>query len=321
MIKQGIVLVVALAICLGLCSVGLAQEKIKIGILLTSDAAQYVENQKGLLDQFEKSGYGKNKVDFNIQFAGNDKAKMLAIVNEFQANNVNIIIPVGTPAAIVAAGAEKNTPVVFSLVFDPVSSKIADNWESSGNNTTGTSTMVDMAAIVNAIRKIVKVARVGVLYTEAETNTVQQLDAFKKIQETSKITVIPAMMAKPEDATAAVNSLAGKVDAIFCTGGTVVDKGLADIVAAAKANKILTTAHMAEKAKKGVLITVSSSSYMLGQLAAKKAIQVLNGKKPSELPLETLKSYDITINKKTATESGITVPGFVISLAKDVIEK
>ncbi|MBU0502891.1 MAG: ABC transporter substrate-binding protein [Candidatus Omnitrophica bacterium] len=320
MLKQGIVVVVVLAICLGLCSIALAQEKIKIGIVLTSNASHYLDTQKGILDQFEKSGYGKDKVDFNIQFAENNKDKMLAIVNEFQANKVNLIIAVGTPAAIVASQAEKNIPVVFSLVFDPISSKIAKDWGSSGNNTTGTSTMVDMAAIINAMRKITKVVRLGVIYTEGEANTTQQLAALQKIQETSKITVIAANLAKAEDATAVANSLIGKVDAIFITGGTTVTKALTDITTVAKNNKIMTVAHMADRAKQGVLLCVSSSSYMLGQLSTKKAIQILNGKRPAELPIELLKQYDITINNAIAKASDIKVPASMLSIAKNIIE-
>ncbi|MFH1397442.1 MAG: ABC transporter substrate-binding protein [Candidatus Omnitrophota bacterium] len=320
MFKQGIVVVIVLAICLGLGSIGLAQEKIKIGIVITSDAAHYLEAQKGSVDQFEKSGYGKDKVDFTLKNGENDKEKITAIVNEFSANKVNVIIPVGTVAAIATAKAEKNIPIVFSLVFDPISSKIAKSWESSGNNNTGTSTMVDMAAIVNAMRKIVKVARIGVIYTETEDNTVQQLEAFKKIQETSKITVVPVNLAKVEDTVSVTNSLVGKVDAIFVTGGTTVSKALTDITTVANNNKLLTAAHMADRAKKGVLLCVSSSSYMLGQLAAKKAIQILNGKSPSDIPIELLKSYDITINKKSAIAAGIKIPGPVLSIAKEIIE-
>jgi len=59
-----------------------------------------------------------------------------------------MILVVGTSAAVALAKDVKDVPIVFSMVYDPVDSKIAGDWKSSGNNTTGASPKVPMARLV-----------------------------------------------------------------------------------------------------------------------------------------------------------------------------
>jgi putative ABC transport system substrate-binding protein len=66
--------------------------------------------------------------------------------------------------------------------------------------------------------------------------------------------------------------------------------------------------------EKGVLLTLSANSFRLGELAGKKVALVLRGAKPSDIPIETLKTYDLSVNLKTADAIGAKVPAKLLIL-------
>jgi putative ABC transport system substrate-binding protein len=134
-------------------------------------------------------------------------------------------------------------------------------------------------------------------------------------------TVVPANLAKVEDAGDVVNQLAlSTVDSIFITGGTVVGDSLKQILEVARIAKIPTVSHLLERVENGVLLAVAANSFSLGKLAGQKASEVLHGIKPEYIPIEYLEQYDIWINMKTARQIMINMPDRFLKIATKVIE-
>mgnify|MGYP001038284869 CR=1 FL=1 len=148
-----------------------------------------------------------------------------------------------------------------------------------------------------------------------------QLDGLKKLQDKMGFVVIAANVANAEEAGGVTRSLVGRVDSIFITGATTVGKGLKDIVEVATKSKIPTVAHLADRAEKGVLVVASANPFKLGELAGKKAAQILRGARPSDIPIETLKSYEIAVNLKIANAMGIKIPATLLKAATKVIKE
>ncbi len=321
MLKKLLVLGLLVTVGLFFTQGASAQEKLKkVGIVQFSDEDFFVEGLKGVLAQMKKQGFDESKVLFDIRNAKGKKDKAIEIIKEFKEKGLNLVIAMGTESVIAAYNEIKDIPIVFSTVFDPVGSGVAKSWNSSGNNTTGSSTWVDMSSIVSVIRKICPGKRIGIIYTEEEKNTVLQVEELKKIQTILDFSVIPANLDKVEDAVNVANSLVGRVDCIFITGGTVVGRGLEAILGVIKKAKLPTIAHLQTRAKQGVLIVLAANSFNVGELAGKKVVQVLNGVKPSLIPIEIVGQYDITINLKTAKEIGLKIPDSLLKRAAKVIE-
>jgi putative ABC transport system substrate-binding protein len=297
-----------------------AQEKIKIGIVRYSEESGYPDGQKGILEQLKKEGFDATKVDFDIRTAEGSKDKLIEILKEFRAKNPNLIIALGTTPVIEAYKEFKDIPIVATIVFDLVGAGVAKTWERSDTNVTGTCTWVDLSTMIRTLRQVSPVKRLGVLYNEKEVNAVLQLDELKKIEAKMDFTVIAANVATAEEAGDVTRSLVGQVDSIFITGATTVGKGLKDIVEVANKSKIPTVAHLADRSEKGILVAVSANPFKLGELAGKKAAQILRGARPTDIPIETLKSYDIAINLKTAAAMGIKIPVTLLRAATKVVE-
>ncbi|MEI3110842.1 MAG: ABC transporter substrate binding protein [Oscillospiraceae bacterium] len=70
-----------------------------------------------------------------------DSTTLNQIASDLVADNVDVIIPIATPAALImqTATEENQIPVVFSAVSDPVSAGLVESLDAPGSNVTGTS--------------------------------------------------------------------------------------------------------------------------------------------------------------------------------------
>ena len=68
----------------------------------------------------------------------------------------------------------------------------------------------------------------------------------------------------------------------------------------------------------GGLISKGIDYFELGKMAGEKAALVLDGKKPSEVPVETMPELAITINTATADKLGIKISDDILNNATKV---
>ena len=297
-----------------------AQAGKKIGILVWSEDTHYKEAKDGFTEQMSKAGFGEAKVSFTVENAGGNKVKASEIARKFAAANMDMVISIGTSATVAVAKEIKSVPVVFSVVYDPVESKIAQDWRISGNNTTGTSSKVPMSALLENVKKLAPVKSLAVLYTPGERNSEAQLKDLKASEEQFSIRIVPVPLTNRDEVTPIVTDVAGKVDALYLSGSSIVGDMLAAIVDIATKARVITVTHLGEKVEKGVLLGVYANSRELGRLAGEKAVTVLKGAKPSSIPIEPLRKLDVAVNMKTAKAGGIDVPAAFLKTATRVIE-
>ncbi|MBF0619774.1 MAG: ABC transporter substrate-binding protein [Candidatus Omnitrophica bacterium] len=303
-----------------LAGTSVAANPVKIGILRTGDQAHYLAAQDAIMAELNKEGFDASKVVVDIQSAGDKKENVAAIAKGFKDKAYDLVIPIGTAAATGAAKEITDIPIVFSSVYDPVVAGIVKSWESSGNNVTGGSTWVNMKQVVKVLREVGPVQKIGVIYSATDKRTAFQLQDIEKASGPMNFTVVPADLAKPEDAAFVAQSLVGKVDFIFLTALVLNDQALKDILAVAAKEKIPTASLLMERVDKGVLIVVASDSKLVGALTGKKAVQVLKGVKPANIPIEFLDRYDVAVNIKAAQEIGIVLPEGLLKKAVKVIK-
>lgn len=299
---------------------GEARAEKKIGVLIWSDETHYTQARDGMLEQLNKAGYGASKVKFSMENAGGNKAKAADLAQKFAAAKMDMVLVVGTSAAVAVAKDIKDAPVVFSMVFDPVESKIAEAWNSSGNNTTGSSSMVPMAQLLNSLKLLAPVKTLAVLYTSGEKNSESQLKAILAEQNNTRIKVVPVPMTKNEEVAQILSEVIRSSDAIYLTGSSIVGNIATMIVDKATKAKVITVSHLTDYMDKGVLMGVCADPHAVGQLAGDKAVKVLKGAKPASVPIEALKQYDTIVNMKTVKAGGFVIPAAFKSTITKTIE-
>ena len=314
-------LAIVLLAMLGLLIPGVGQgaEKFKIGILLSGDDARYVVTAEAALKQLKAEGFDDSKLLVETQSAKGDAALAAKLARQFGANRVRVLLTMGTGATGVALKELKDTPIVFGMVWDPVEAGFAKSWAAPGTNATGSSNKMPLAIALKTLKRLGPLQRLGVLFNPAEKNSVIQLDELKGLQRELAFEAIEVPVSKKEEAAAVVRTFAPRVQAFYITGAVTVTSQMAAIAAVAAEHKLPTVSHTIDNVEAGALLGVTASLQEVGKLTGVKAAQILRGGTPATIPIDTPKHFEVAINMKTATATGMKVPVDLLQSATRVI--
>lgn len=295
----------------------------KIGI------SQFVEHpaldsaRKGFIDGLKEAGFeeGKN-VTFEIENAQADFPTTQTIANKFVSEKVDMILAIATPSAQSAANATKDIPILITAVTDPVSAGLAKSLEKPGTNVTGTTDMNPIKEQLQLLKQILPHAKnVGILYNAAEANSKVQVDIAKKAAGELGLTIHEATVANSSEVNQAVQSIAGKVDAIYAPTDNTIASSIGAVVKVCNDAKIPVIAAERGMVDGGALATLGIDYYLLGKQTGKVAARVLKGEKPADIAIEGSKDLKLIINKKSADTLGIKIPEALMSKADEIVEK
>ncbi|MNO79181.1 ABC transporter substrate binding protein [compost metagenome] len=276
--------------------------------------------RKGFIDGLKEKGFeeGKN-LEIDYQNAQGDIATTQTIAQGFVSNKKDLVLAIATPSAQSAYNATKDIPIVFTAVTDPVVAGIVKDVKSTGTNVTGTSDNVSIADQLKVLQKVLPNAKtIGVIYTTSEANSGVQVKALKEEAAKLGLQVKEAGAATSNDIDQSLNSILGSIDVLY----TPTDNNVAaayDLVGkrALEKNVPIFGAESAIVAKGG-LITAGIDYYKLGKEAGYQAAEILNGKKPSEIPVGFQTDLKTTINTDVAKKLGITIPADIEKSAEKV---
>jgi putative tryptophan/tyrosine transport system substrate-binding protein len=226
----------------------------RVGILMFGEEIRYNEAARGILDRLRDAGYREPETKFIIENAGANKAKAAELVDKFAAAKLDLIFTLGSSVTIPVSREIKDVPIVFSIVYDPIEAGIAKNWESSGNNTTGTSTKLPMSKLMDCLRDFAPVKRLAVMYTPGEKNSETQLKDIRALESIYGIKVIPVPLTQKEEVAQALPEIIRASDAIYITGSNLVGHELFKVVDMATMAKKVTITHLEDLVGKGVLL-------------------------------------------------------------------
>ncbi len=155
-----------------------------VGILQLVQHVALDQANKGFQDQLSvrmnEAGKTVNVLDRN---ANGDESNNVTIADTFVSQNVDLIYTIATSSsqAAATATAEKNIPVVFNAVTDPVDAGLVESLDAPGKNVTGVTDMNPVDKQIDLIAELLGKSdiKIGFLYTSAETNSVMQVNMAK----------------------------------------------------------------------------------------------------------------------------------------------
>jgi putative ABC transport system substrate-binding protein len=274
----------------------------------------------GFLDQLKIEGFEEANADFIIENSEGNKATAVEVTKKFATLGLDLIVVIGTPAAMIVAKEITNVPVVFCMVYDPVGTGIVQDWKSSGNNITGASNKLQLSSLFTALKELAPAKKLAVLYEPNEKNSVLQLKELQEGQDAFQIKVVPVPVTRKEDVTQILPTVIGSVDGLFIAGSSILGEMVPTIVDMATKTRVITLTHLKERVEKGVLLGICANSYAVGLLGGEKAARVLKGEKPSAIPIGTLEKFDVLLNMKTAKEGQFKIPADFLKKVTKKIE-
>ncbi len=248
------------------------------------------------------------------------------IASKYAGANPDVIVAIATPSAQAVAAAAKNIPVVFSAVSDPVGANLVNNINKPGSNITGVSDLSPIAQHLALIREILPEAEtLGVIYSAEEKNAASLISLLKEqapdqgFNEVKEATVSTAI-----EAIGVARSLVGTVDAIYVPTDLSIDKTgismLESVAQVGQDNDFPVFSGDVNAVERGAIASISFNYYDIGRQTGQMVIKVLEGSRPENLPVEYVSTIQLSINPKSASEMGVTLPSEVIERADRVIE-
>ncbi|MEI7475508.1 MAG: ABC transporter substrate-binding protein [bacterium] len=279
---------------------------------------------KGFLDGIEKDGLVAGKdIVIDTYDVKKDPASAATMVEQVKAGNYDAICSVGTTGSKYLLEHGVTTPVLFSVVTDPVKSGIVASLTETKNNFTGTSNKQSVEKQILSFKEVVpNVKRLGIIYKDAESNALVQVNEVNVAKEKLGFTEILTSPAKSVDElAAATEALVGKVDAIFLPADTMVGSVDAEkIIKVATAAKIPVFSANEPPTTVGALTSLCSDYFKLGTQTWGMTKQVLGGQSPQTMPVQLQDVPNIIVNLKAAEALGITVPEEFFNKVTKVIE-
>jgi putative tryptophan/tyrosine transport system substrate-binding protein len=242
-----------------------------------------------------------------------------ALVN----GKVDIIMTSGSTAAVAAAKATKNIPIVAIMGSDPVARGLAASLSRPGGNLTGLATLGSdvIGKRIELIKELVPgLTRVGVVLAPNVGNPV-----FMRESETAaralNLEIRFAEAGGPEDIDARIAELVrSKVGAIFVSPSTFFAAHAPRVVAAMAKYRIPAVYANASYVDAAGMVVHSSSVRKDFARAVTYVDRILKGARPGDLPIEQVPDFALVINMKTAKSLGISIPQSMRMRADRVIE-
>ncbi len=294
---------------------------IGIAKLMPHPALNAVE--QGIQDELKEQNI---QVKYDFQNANNDMSIINAIADKFKTDKVDVAVGISTPIVLSLVNSIKKQPIIFSAITDPISAKIISDINHGGPNITGTSDAINIEEHIKNIHSIVPFKKLGIIYTTSEDNAVSMFKAAKEVCDKMGIELIGQAITSITEIKQAAQSLVDRVDAFYVVTDNTVCSSLSSITdtAAAKNIPVFSTDPSSSTQFGGVLYTSGADYYTVGRLTGKQIIEVLNGKKTSDMPVKFVKGVEetqVVIDKDAAKRLGITIPKHLIPENTVFIEK
>lgn len=284
----------------------------KVGIIQYAPHASLDNCYKGLIQGLEEAGYQDGeKIKIDFQNANGEDQMATQIANNMAAQKYDLIIGIATPAATAAYSAARsaNIPTVFCAVSDPVAAKLVESLDKPGNNTTGTSDLLNLEAQMKMIRALQPDAKkIGVLYTTSEANSVSHLKQFKELAPKYGFEIVDMGVQSAADIPQAAATLAAKVDCINNFTDNNVVNNLGVVLAKANEAGIPVYGSEIEQVEKGCLASESLDYVALGKETGKLAGQVLDGADAGSIPVSRVKDSAPVYNSEVLAKCKLSLP-------------
>jgi len=293
----------------------------RIGALvLTSADAQSLA--KALREGLREFGYAEGQnLAFEVRSADGNTDRLPELASELARLPVDVIVATFTPCALAAKQAPTTIPVVMVAVADPVGAGLVQSLARPGGNITGFSNMGAETAgkSVELLREMLpSLRRVAVLANPVDPFTKPLLEQVHLAGRNTGIEIAPIAMARGSDELeAAFAAMSQERAEAVVVQGIFFSRAVADL---AVKHRLPSASVLRQFAQAGGLISYGADVPDIFRRSAVLVHKILQGTKPSDLPVELPTKFDLVVNLKTAKALGLDVPWFLQQRADEVIE-
>jgi putative ABC transport system substrate-binding protein len=298
----------------------------RIGYLCPESPELFTSRLKAFHEGLGEIGFveGRNVV-INYQWAEGQYARLPALAADLVARDVDVIVaPGGAPVALAAKDTGTTKTIVFEMGGDPVQLGVVDSLSRPGGNITGVSSLsVDVSPKrLELMHELLPTAaKLAVAANPTSPTANSQLQRLRSAAEFLGIhlQILNATVEK-------------EFESIF---SAVVQESAGGLVFTSDPYFAFRSGHLAELAMKyhvpaitqsrdfpnaGGLMSYGGDFTQSHRRAGVYTGRILNGEKPSDLPVQLVTKVELFINLKAAKMLGVEFSTSLVSGADEVIE-
>ncbi|MFI3209368.1 MAG: ABC transporter substrate-binding protein, partial [Eubacteriales bacterium] len=214
------------------------------------------------------------------QNAAADSGTAGLIADSFVSDNVDLICGIATLSAQTAynAAMDKEIPVIFNAVTDPIAAELANEDGTPVGEITGVSDELAVEKQLEMIREMLPEAKVlGIMYTTSEVNSIAAIEEYEALVGEYGFELVTVGITATSEVSIAADQLLSQVDCITNLTDNTVVSSLATILDKANEKGIPVFGSEIEQVKIGCLAAQGIDYVSLGQQAGEMAAQVLLG--------------------------------------------
>jgi putative ABC transport system substrate-binding protein len=276
-------------------------------------------------ERLRELGYveGQN-IAIEWRSSGGSAERFPDLAAELVRLKVDVIVAGDNPAIAAAQQATSTIPIVMVLAMDPVRTGFVGSLARPGGNITGLTiqgTDLQGKALQFLKEVVPTTSRVAVLWDPTEPGRRIQATEAEVAARALGLEVHLLEARSPAELDSLFTAMAREqVEAVLVHPSQMLGTHRARIVALAAQSRLPTMGVTSWWAEVGGLMSYSARESDLFQRAAYYVDKILRGTKAADLPVEQPMRFKFTINLKTATTLGLTIPPTLLFQADEVIQ-
>jgi putative tryptophan/tyrosine transport system substrate-binding protein len=297
----------------------------RIGVLIPGSQASFSPRAKAFVDGLAALGRVEGRtIEIEWKWA-NDRLDVLPeLSGQLVRSKVEVIVTGGTPAAQSLKTATQSIPIVVAIMADPVAAGLVDNLAHPGGNLTGFSIVAPELGTkrLQLLKEVVPaLSSIAVLLNARNPQAKIELSEVIAAASTLGLQAYPidiSAVGKLEDAFATMSN-AGAQALIVLTDAILFSerKPTVDLANALRLPAVYPFQGYVEA---GGLMSYGPSDTDLFRRAASYVDRILDGARPSELPVEQPTKFDLYVNVNAAKAIGVTFPDRFLMRVDKIVE-
>jgi putative ABC transport system substrate-binding protein len=242
---------------------------------------------------------------------------------EFRQAHSDLIIAFGNPTVRAARAVTSEIPIVMIHVTDPVAQGFVKTLARPGGNLTGfVFFAISPGKHVELFKEVVPALRhLLVLVDPRDPATVSQLREIRKAAEILKIKLTEREAMHQGDLQQAFRSIKHTdIEGVMSASNTLHIRFTAVLIRLALDERVPFAGYRRDAVEEGALFSYAPDDAAVGREAAVVVDKILRGARPSDIPVEQPRKFELAINRKTAKLLGLAIPSSVLLRADRVVE-
>jgi len=297
-----------------------------IGFLASQLPDAITDRLRGFRQGLKDSGYveGEN-LAIVYRFAENQDDRLPTLAAELVSRRVAVIATGGLPPTFAAKDATKTIPIVFLVGEDPVRLGLVTNLSRPGGNTTGFNILTNELAAkrLELLRELVpQAARIAVLVNPASVAATET--QLKDVGAAARATGLQIQIHNANTSAeidAAFETMSReRSDAVFVTSSAFLNGRRVQLAQLAAFHRLPASYGVRDYVEADGLMSYGTNIVDGYRQVGIYTGRILNGAKPTDLPVVQSSKIELVINAQTARMLGLTVPDKLLVAADELIE-